>query len=216
MSALYGPYAEGELVMEAAERSLLESYCAELERTLATATDEILFYEKAAALDQRCLESLFAQRFGAATADPMQALRMPPSAGVVHPAALSPFGMGAVTSPERAATAGLLGGAGMGMGAMSPAQRSATAALLGGVAMPGTALGLRGVEVSRRHAGFLDGLRGRPSGFPAAPATTGPAPWPPPPLPPPEQPPSPRTMQALLASSRVRRGRDDINLLDVM
>merc|ERR1712224_437002 len=101
------------------------------------------------------------------------------------------------------------------MGAMSPAERSATAALLGGVAMPGTALGLRGVEVARRHAGFLDGLRGRPAGFPAAPATTGPAPWPPPPLPPPEQPPSPRTM-ALLASSRGVRGRDDMNLLDVM
>jgi len=68
-------YAEGEYVMELAERSLLESYCVDLERALATSTDELLFYEKAAALDQRCLEGLFAQRFGAAGADPMQLQR---------------------------------------------------------------------------------------------------------------------------------------------
>merc|ERR1712129_407664 len=81
-------YSESDIAMELAERALLESYCAELERVLAASTDELVFYEKAAALDQRCLENLFAQRFGAASADPLQALRQPPVAGIVHPAVL--------------------------------------------------------------------------------------------------------------------------------
>lgn len=100
-------HAESEIAMELAERALLDSYCAELERVLAGSTDELVFYERAAALDQNCLEGLFAQRFGAAAADPLQALRQPPMPGIVHPAAM----------PSLATASPLAGGAGTVLGA---------------------------------------------------------------------------------------------------
>merc|ERR1712113_554765 len=50
-------------------------------------------------LDQRCLQGLFAQRFGAVGADPSQAFRQPPTVGIVYPAAMSSSGSNADRAP---------------------------------------------------------------------------------------------------------------------
>lgn len=81
------------------DRSLLDTYCADLERALSGAQDCSSFLERVAALDQRYLDTWFVQRFGAANVDPMQAFRQPPACGVVWPAPGAP-GSAAMPAPS--------------------------------------------------------------------------------------------------------------------
>ncbi|CAE7680049.1 unnamed protein product, partial [Symbiodinium pilosum] len=65
------------------EYKALEGYCVDLDRLLESSTDAHAFLERVAALDQRYQEAWFAEEFGSAQADPMQAFRAAPTGGVV-------------------------------------------------------------------------------------------------------------------------------------
>ncbi|CAK9105141.1 unnamed protein product [Durusdinium trenchii] len=67
------------------DQQAIEAYCTDLERIMAMSNDGQAFAEHVAAMDHRFQEAWFAAKFGDANADPMQAFRQPPTAGVVHP-----------------------------------------------------------------------------------------------------------------------------------
>jgi len=71
--------------LEPEEQAMIEAYCAEFERAVTGSGDSVTFLERAALVDQRCTEAWFANDFGSAHADPMQAFRQLPTGGVVHP-----------------------------------------------------------------------------------------------------------------------------------
>eukprot|EP00931_Biecheleriopsis_adriatica_P114644 TRINITY_DN90564_c0_g1_i1.p1 TRINITY_DN90564_c0_g1~~TRINITY_DN90564_c0_g1_i1.p1 ORF type:complete len:234 (-),score=37.56 TRINITY_DN90564_c0_g1_i1:50-751(-) len=73
--------------LEPEEQAMIEAYCAEFERAVTGSGDSVTFLERAALVDQRCTEAWFANDFGSAHADPMQAFRQLPTGGVVHPVA---------------------------------------------------------------------------------------------------------------------------------
>ncbi|CAE7671867.1 unnamed protein product [Symbiodinium necroappetens] len=72
--------------MDAQEQKALEAYCTDLDRILESSTDGHMFLERVAALDQRYQEVWFADEFGSALGDPMQAFRAAPTAGVISAA----------------------------------------------------------------------------------------------------------------------------------
>ncbi|CAL1151231.1 unnamed protein product [Cladocopium goreaui] len=67
------------------DQQAIEAYCSDLERILSMSNDGQSFAEHVAAMDQRFQEAWFTAKFGDPNADPMQAYRTPPTAGVVHP-----------------------------------------------------------------------------------------------------------------------------------
>merc|ERR1740121_3053803 len=69
--------------MDPQDQEALSSYCTELERILTDVQDETSFLDRVRALDQRCAETWFAQRYGQ-NVDPMQIFRQPPHAGTVR------------------------------------------------------------------------------------------------------------------------------------
>lgn len=84
----------------AQELQLVEAYCAEVELLLASAPDGSAFFNQCSALDQRWLDACFTLRYGALTADPMQAFRQPPSGGVVRPPAAVAGGAGGAVAAQ--------------------------------------------------------------------------------------------------------------------
>eukprot|EP00933_Yihiella_yeosuensis_P062571 TRINITY_DN6555_c2_g1_i1.p1 TRINITY_DN6555_c2_g1~~TRINITY_DN6555_c2_g1_i1.p1 ORF type:complete len:243 (-),score=40.17 TRINITY_DN6555_c2_g1_i1:110-784(-) len=76
--------------LDVQDRKTLEVYSEEMEHLLSSCGDGTTFVERAAQLDRRFTEAFFAQEFGSASADPVQAFRHLPTGGIVHKGSASP------------------------------------------------------------------------------------------------------------------------------
>ena len=76
--------------LEFQDQQAIEAYCNDLDRLLSMSSDGQAFAEHVAAMDQRFQEAWFTAKFGDPNADPMQAFRIPPTAGVVNPQRAAP------------------------------------------------------------------------------------------------------------------------------